>query len=532
MRYHFGDFVLDTGRFDLRRSGQQVAVEPKVLKLIQFLIENRDRTVPRAELLRHLWGNRVVTDNSLSVSLRMARSALGDDGHKQAFIRTVPRVGYRFVADVDAMALKRTAGDPKVTVPAVDGPSAMDSDASHLLGRPSIVVLPFSTLGAAEDLDLFAQGLTYDVTTRIGRTRSLFVIARGTAFRFAEPHPDVKEIGSKLGVRYVIQGSIQKIRTGVRVTATLIRARSREELWSEVYERKREDFVELQEELAERIVGSLQTEVERAEQLQSLLIPSTNLDAWSSYHRGCWHMYRFRKDDIDHAERYFRQSIELEPTVPRPYAGLSFVCFERAFLEVGNRGSDSLQRAFDYAQQAISIDPHDPMSHWALSRAYLLHGELDMSRDELEVAISLNPSYAIAQYSLGWVGLQLGEHDLCSTRISLARKLSPYDPLKFAMIGVYSLNLALMGQTEEAVKLGKQAVVQPNAHHLALAFVAVGHAIAGQLSDGAGFLRRARAASPGYNDARFLKTFRFRQAADINKIVRAFRDLDAYLDAH
>ena len=521
--------MLDTGRFDLTRNGRAVLVEPKVLRLIAYLIEYRDRTVARSELHRHLWGKRVVTDNSLSVCMKMARNALGDDGRRQAFIRTVPRVGYRFVADVDTSSTSEIQIVDHAVKPAASEPVNLERMDRELLARPSLVVLPFTTIGAASDLEVFAQGLTHDVTTRIGRTRSLFVIARGTAFQFDSAPADVREIGKKLGVRYVIQGAIQKSGPKLRTTATLVNSATREEVWSDVYERKLEDFAEVQEELAAQIVGTLQTEVERAEQLRALMIPSTNLDAWSAYHRGCWHMYRFRKDDIDLAERFFRRSIDLEPTVPRPYAGLSFICFERVFLNIDRNAASAIHRAFDYSLQAISIDPHDPMAHWSLSRVYLLQGELELSRQELETAIGLNPSYAIAQYSLGWVGMQLGEYELCSSRIDMARKLSPYDPLKFAMLGVYALNLALTGRTEEAAKLAKQSVVQPNAHYQVLAFASISLVLDGQLREGAEYLRRARATAPGYSAPSFFKNFRFRQPADIARIERAFHDLESFL---
>jgi len=243
-------------------------------------------------------------------------------------------------------------------------------------------------------------------------------------------------------------------------------------------------------------------------------------------------MYKFKRDDIDQAEYFFRRSVDLEPTVPRPYAGLSFICFERAFLNVDDDAASGIQRAFDFAQQALAIDPHDPMAHWALSRAYLLHGNLEASKQSLETAIHLNPSYAVAQYSLGWVGLQLGDNELCQSRIDMARKLSPYDPLKFAMLGVYGLNLALMGRTEEAVVLAKQSVAQPNTHHLSLAFAAICHALDGQIREGARYLRRVRAVAPDYTSHDFFNTFKFRQPDDIARITRAFGYLEDCLKKH
>ena len=529
MLYRFGSYSLDLGRFELARDGQVVPVEPQAVKLIAYLIENRDRTVSRDQLQHHLWGATVVSDNALSVCVRTARKAIGDNGRRQDMIRTVPRVGYRFIADVDARS------SPAIEIGHRDkatdeGTGLLQSDAT-LLARPSIVILPFATIGDSQDSNVIAQGLTHDVTTRIARTRSAFVIARGTAFQFEGQYPDVQAVGRKLGVRYIGHGAVQLSGNRMRITATLADSTSSEEVWSESYERKVDDFAAVQEELAELIVASLQSEVERAERLRSLLVASTNLDAWSAFHRGCWHMYRFKSDDIDHAEHFFRQSVDLEPTVPRPYAGLSFICFERVFLNIDEAPASGIQRAFDYALQALAIDPHDPMAHWALSRAYLLQGDLELSRQSLETAIDLNPSYAIAQYSLGWVGLQLGDNELCKSRIEMARKLSPYDPLKMAMLGVYALNLALMGRAADAVSFAEESVAQPNTHHQVLAFAAVTLALDGQLRKGAEFLRRVRAQTPGYASRDFFAVYKFKQTGDIARITRAFKDLEPYVRA-
>jgi TolB-like protein/Tfp pilus assembly protein PilF len=528
MLYRFRGFTLDTGRFELACENQVVQAEPQVVKLITYLIENRERTVSRSELLDHLWDARVVTDNALSVCVRMARNILGDDGHHQLFIRTVPRVGYRFVADADATAIVQAPIADFHDADDRDQPVDLEHEDARLISRPSVVVIPFVSIGDPPMSSVFSEGLTHDITTRIARSRSLFVIARGTAFKYGGGYPDVRAIGRKLGVRYVVHGAVQQFSQKMRITAILADSVTQEEIWSESYERRIDDFSTVQEEIAEIIVASLQTEVDRAERLRSLLIPSTNLDAWSAYHRGCWHMYRFRPEDLNQAERFFRRSIDLEPTVPRPYAGLSFICFERVFLHMDDDPASGIASAFEYAQQALAIDPNDPMAHWAESRAHLLQGNLESSKQSLKTAIRLNPSFAVAQYSLGWVGLQLGDYELCKSRIDMARRLSPFDPLMFAMLGVYALNLALMGDTDEAAELARQSVIQPNVHYQSLAYAAVILAIAGQLREGARYMSRARAVVPQYSSKHFFDVFRFKRAADIKTIKRAFADIEAY----
>ena len=117
------------------------------------------------------------------------------------------------------------------------------------------------------------------------------------------------------------------------------------------------------------------------------------------------------KQSIDHAEVFFRRAIDLEPNVPRPYAGLSFVNYERAYLNLDNNRHNSLRKALEFAREAISIDATDPMGHWAMSRATFLHGDLDAAHSSITEATDLNPSYANAQYFLGWVSMQLGDHE-------------------------------------------------------------------------------------------------------------------------
>jgi tetratricopeptide (TPR) repeat protein len=328
-----------------------------------------------------------------------------------------------------------------------------------------------------------------------------------------------------LGVRYIVQGGIQVLGNGFKVTVALAEASTRKELWTEQYQRKRSDFALIQEEIADVIVASLELEVQRQEVQRSLLMPSSNLGAWTAYHRGIQHMYRFKHVDGDAAEQFFRGSIRMEPGLPRPYAGLSFVYFERVFLSFDEDRSVGIRKALDYALQSLWIDPLDPMGHWAASRAYLLREELDLAKKSLETAIDLNPSYAIAHYSLGWVGLQLGDNELCLDRVGFARRLSPYDPLKFAMLGVYALNLALMGRTAEAVALSIRSTLQVNVHYQALAFAAVTHALDGQGDRARSFFERIRAVRPGYDLEDLLAVFPFQRERDIDLVSKAFDEM-------
>jgi TolB-like protein len=421
MLYRFGAHVLDTARYELARKGQDVQVEPQVLRLLIFLIENRDRVVTRDELQRKLWGRRVVTDNALNARIRAARRAIEDSGQSQAAIRTVHGTGYQFVADVDISSISQVPvreSRRDVTVAETEDPASYPKRA--LTGQPTIVVLPFQPVGNHPSENVVSRGLAHDIITRLARSRLMFVIARGTAFNLSTGGQDVAQIGKRVGVRYVVQGGVQISSNRLKVSVALANAITRRELWSEQYRRKIDDFMLIQEEIASMIVSALESEVQREEVQRSFLMPSTNLDAWSAYHRGLHYMYQFKLDECEKAERFFRRSLDLEPNVPRPYAGLSFVNFERVFMGFERDRAAGIRKAVDYAAQSLAIDPLDPMGHWAMARAQLVEGELDASKRSLETAIELNPSYAIAQYSLGWVALQLGENALCAVIESIS----------------------------------------------------------------------------------------------------------------
>ena len=521
MLYRFGDCNIDTGRRELWRAGQRIAVEPQVLAVLIHLIENRDRVVSRDEIQRRVWGDRLVSDSALSVRVKMARAAVGDDGSTQAVIRTAQRTGYRFVADVEACG----------SICLADGAHALPTAGAEAApmpfsDKPSIVVLPFQAIGDLSQAEIIAQGLTSDVTTGIGRSGALFVIARGTASQFGGAS-DVREVGRKLGVRYVVHGSVQATRQRLRASVTLTEAESRHELWSERYDEPVEDAMRVQQQIADLLVGSLQAAVEREEQKRSLLLPSANLDAWTAYHRGAAFMFRFRADECAHAEHFFRRSIELDPLAPRAYAGLSFVHYQRVYMGMSHDRDDDALRARDLALQGVAADAFDPMAHWALGRASLLRGEFEAATQEFGRAVALNPSYAGAHYSLGWAYMLSGERTLSHECIELAKRLSPFDPLVFAMQCIGAVNLALGGRTGEAAALAEAAVLHPNAHVHVFFAAAVVYTLDGQRERGRALMARVRAIAPGYDLADYLRVMQFRSPGDLEQLRKAFAVLRA-----
>jgi TolB-like protein/Tfp pilus assembly protein PilF len=530
MIYRFGDCEIDIARFRLRQEGRAVAVEPQVLQLLVYLIDNRHRVVTRRELFDAIWNGRVVSDSALNSRIKAARAAVGDDGRTQSAIRTYHRRGYRFVETLKENLSTR----PETSVEAnadvgriVAAGDKLDNLDLALPSQPSVAVLPFRAIGDSVRHGIFADGLTHDVITQISRARWLFVVARGSAFKFRAGPYEPHDVGRALGVRYVVQGEIQFLGGRVGIYAALTDTTDGIEYWAEHFDRKIEDLVALQAEIAEAVVGAVEAEIEAAERERSLLKSPASLDAWGAYHRGCWHMYRFTPQDYEQAERFFQRSIELDPEAPRAYAGLSFIHWQRAFLELTKDRRSEEERALEFAFEGLSKDPRDPLGHWALGRAYLLQCELEQAVDELEMSVQLNPSSAVGQYTLAYGLMQIGEAPRSNDIVTKARRLSPYDAMTFAMYAVRAQNLAFLGRYPEAATFATRAARQPNSHYQVVAIAAFCNMLAGRTDTARQFYSQLLATRPGYGASDYLKAFNHRPERNSNLVRKTFGQLEA-----
>ena len=534
MIYRFGDCEFDTDRRELIRAGSVRAVEPQVFDVLVYLIENRQRVVSKDDLLEAVWGGRIVSDSALSSRIKVARAAIGDDGRAQALIRTVHKTGFRFVGEVEAVAPAVAADPPPPQARPQTGPQTGPSPVDGMPGlppldlslpkKPSIAVLPFRVLGDPSERHVLADGLTRDIITRLGRLRWLFVSGRGSSFRFGE-NADIGDAARRLGVRYVAHGTVQLADMRVRINAALTDAVAGGEIWAEHYDRALDDLFVIQDEIANSIVGMLETEIERAEQQRALRLPIDGLDAWSAYQRGCWHIYRYTESDYEAAEALFTKAAELDPASPRPLTGLSFVHWQRAFLSGGPDREAEVEKAFDFARRGLALDPRDPQAHWTLGRAFILTQDLDQAVPELEAAVDLNPSSVMALYSLSWSLLLHGQSARSNTCAMEAQRISPFDPMRYAVIAVQASNAGLMGNHDEAAELMDRAAQQPNAHYHIDALAACKTEIVGRTERARAHAANLLVKRPDYTIAEHLRAFYYPDADYVELVRGALRRL-------
>jgi adenylate cyclase len=311
--------------------------------------------------------------------------------------------------------------------------------------------------------DFFADGISEDLITALSKIRWFFVIARNSTFTYKGQAVEVKQVARELGVRYVIEGSVRKAGSRIRVTAQLIDARSGRHVWAERYDRDLSDIFELQDEMTQMIAGALEPELSAAERERALRSPPESLDAWEIYQRGLWHLWNFNEADNAEARRLFHRAEELDPGFATAYAYEAYSHYLDVMLGFTDTPEESQNAAWNAARKARSLDDKDPVACFALGRAHMLRGEHDASVAEIETALSLNPSFAQAHHGLGAALLFAGRPEEAILSLDQAMRLSPRDPVLWGTMCYRSLACNLLGQYDAAVDWGHKATSQPRA---------------------------------------------------------------------
>jgi DNA-binding SARP family transcriptional activator len=329
------------------------------------------------------------------------------EDHLAATIRSFEHEGLDWAPLRDAWRAGRT------TVTSASRELAPPSAATHAAAparqRARVAIMPFVDTTAGQTQRSVADGLTDDIITRLAKLRVLFVIARGTVYALRDRGIGAEEAGHMLDVDYIASGSVRRADDRLAIFVELAEARGGRIVWIDKLDAAAADTFTMLDAIVDRIVAAIAEEIEAAECKRAVLKPPSSLDAWESYHRGLWHMYKFTGPDNRHAEHLFRAAVELDPTFSRAYAGLSFSHFQNAFLELTPDHARQIELAFETAGQSLGADDRDPAAHWAMGRALWLRGVHDESVAELQRSIDLSPNFALGHYTLGFVNSQAGD---------------------------------------------------------------------------------------------------------------------------
>jgi adenylate cyclase len=495
MVYRFADFELDEGRFELRRDGQPVSVEPQVFALLSLLVTNRERMVSKSEIHERIWSGRVVSEAALSSRIRSVRKAVGDSGAVQRLIRTVHGKGFRFVAEVVETTDSRTSPEQCATKPVPAG-SAM-ARPEH--ARPVVAVLPFANLSGDADQEYFSDAITTDIITNLSKHRWLDVIARNTVLGYKGRPVDFRQLIRDLGISYVVEGGVRRAGKRIRVTAQLLDASTGINLWSDRYDRGLEDVFAVQDEINAMIAARLEPEIGLAERQRVLRAGSRDLHAWDSYHLGVAHFFRFTAEGNLEAQRLFQRSRELDPDFGEAHAWWAYAVVLGMVYWDTEPADDLLDLALAATKRALKLDDQNAVFHTLNARVQLARGEYEQAIAENEIAIGLNPTFATAHCGLADSLAYEGRYEEALEGFRRAIGLSPNDPQRWAFLTYGALALVFMGDHETAIKWADRASLIPNCQYWAIAHKAVALALLGRRDEACRNVERLLEEKPGFS---------------------------------
>lgn len=489
----FGPFRLDADAGILFHGAEPTPLGQRAVLLLALLVQRAGAPVSKDDLIEAVWPGQAIEDSNLTVQIAAVRRMLADISGQTHWIETLPRRGYRYIGPPVRMS---------------DHASAV-SDAQRLMlpDKPSVAVLPFSNLSSDAAQDYFADGMVDDIITGLSRINWLFVIARNSTFTYKGRAVDVKQVGRELGVRYVLEGSVRKTGTTVRITGQLIDASTGVHLWAERYDRRSDDIFALQDDIAMSVVGAIAPSLRRAELNRVRRKRPDSLDAYDLALRAQPDVDSGMPEQVTRALVLLERSIALEPDYALAH-GNAAMCHHCLFLRAGLQETNRTA-SLRHARSAIAHGQDDALALTLAGFSIGMDGhDRAAAFTALDAALAISPSsaltYILGSVMLGWGG----DAERAIEWSEKGMRLSPFDSWAFAAFDAQALGHFHRGRYEEACYAAYRSV-QANPRH-SITHVQLAAALAKL-----GRLQEAKAAA-----ARVLElhpTFRYgRQFAGVN----------------
>jgi TolB-like protein len=365
---------------------------------------------------------------------------------------------------------------------------------------------------------VIAEALPDELITQLSRLRWLFVIARGSSFRFRDAAAGGEDVRAALHVRYCLSGVVEVLNHAMVVSVELSDTQDSGVVWSERFQGAVDGVHEIREEIVRATVNAMELQIPLAEARAARLKAPEDLDAWSAYHLAQQHMYRFNKDDNAAATALLTRAIGLDPGFARAHAGLSFTHFQDALLSYTANVAEATQLAWRHAERSLELDPLDPFGNFTMGRSLLLRGDLEGGLPWLERANTLNPNYAQGKYSTSWAEALLGLGMQGRANADAALALSPLDPLRYAMLASRSFSHIVLDEPADAAHWADQAARSPGAHVLIDLIAVATHSLNGDDVRAQAWAQMARDRRPDVTRAHFFRAFPFRDARTSERI--------------
>jgi class 3 adenylate cyclase/TolB-like protein/Tfp pilus assembly protein PilF len=322
---------------------------------------------------------------------------------------------------------------------------------AHLTGQPSLAVLPFENLSGDPGQDFFSDGITEDVITALGRFSNLLVVAKSASFRFKGQKLAPAEIGRRLDVGYLLDGSVRRASERVRVNAELIEAATARTVWSQAYEAEVKDIFGVQEDIARRVVGAAAVKLTRFERERALSKPTKSLAAYEYVLRGRETFSYATREGNHEAQEMFRRAIDLDPNYAAAYAALGLSLVEGVSSGWTEFVADDLNRAETQAQKALSLDPSLTTTYRLLAEIHSMQGKIDLALDDTGRALEINPNDAESSSERGAMLMWAGKAKEALPWLQGALRLDPTSARADFLLGMADYFVERYGEAIEAM---------------------------------------------------------------------------------
>lgn len=498
--WQIGDWRASPATGDLARDGRVTKLDPRAMRLLIFLAERPGAILAVHDLLDGVWGQAVVTPHSVYEAIAALRHALGDDPNRPTYIETLPRRGYRLVAPVipppgrqeqvisasasisvkpTILAAATVAGRSRLLfagnrrAAAIAAALVVAASASALTwvlidrriqktaARPSpersIAVLPFDDLSERHDQEFFADGVADDVLDQLVKVPALRVIARTSSFQFRGQGRDLRAISAKLGVDFIVEGSVRRSNDDIRVTAQLLRAADASHVWSQTYDRKVADVLQLQSQIAYGIARALDLTVTDANAMTRASLP--HADAYQIYLKGRQAVDRYDRAGLEEGAADFEQALRVEPTFAPAAMWLAWTLTRQA--QYGYKAPATIEDGRRAAERAVRLDPSLAMAHATLASIHITYDWDWAAADrELDIALALEPRNVWPVLVASQKSAILGRWDEAVRYSEEAIALSPLEPGIWEGLGY---RLLWSGRLDEAeVTIQKALNMRPS----------------------------------------------------------------------
>jgi TolB-like protein len=402
-RLRFGDFELDLAGSELRKGDRSIRLQPQPMKVLTLLADRAGRMVSRADIKKHVWLDETFVDfdQGLNYCIRQIRAALNDNADAPRFIETIPRRGYRFLAEVTAI------------------PSPADQ-------RVMLVVLPFKNLSGDREQEYLSDGLTEEMIAQLGRInpQRLGVIARTSAMRYQHTGKSIETIGRELGVTYALEGSVRRAGTRIRVTAQLIQVKDQTHLWADSVDRGVDDILSLQADVARAIAREVGVQLTPREQVRLASPYSVDARVFEAYLKGRYFWKKRSREALQRSIDHFNQALAIDARYAPAYAGLADVYLTQ--LDYNHlRPVEAFALADRALLDALRLDNSVAEPHTSLGHLRLHQFSWHAAEQQFKHALALNPGYDTAHYYYANLLAACGRFDEALAEADRAFELDP-----------------------------------------------------------------------------------------------------------